>query len=56
MKQKEKAKGEAEANRLISESITPELIEREIAEARKKHEWITTQGGTPIVDTTKDGE
>lgn len=52
----EKAKGEAEANRLISESITPELIEREIAEARKKHGWITTQGGTPIVDTTKNGE
>lgn len=52
----ERAKGEAEANKLISDSITPELIEREIAEARKQHGWITTQGGTPIVDTTKGGE
>ncbi|WP_075810263.1 prohibitin family protein [Clostridium perfringens] len=52
----EKAKGEAEANRLISDSITPELIKRMEMEARKEHGWITTQGGTPIVDTTKDGE
>ena len=33
----EKARGEAEANRLLSESITPELIQMKEAEARLEH-------------------
>lgn len=45
----EKAKGEAEANRLISQSITPELIKMKEAEARLKHGWITVQGADAIV-------
>ena len=39
-----KAEGEAEANRMLSESITPQLIGMKEAEARMKHGWITTQG------------
>lgn len=46
----EKARGEAEANRLVSQSITSELIQMKEAEARLKHGWITIQGGTPIVN------
>lgn len=46
----EKARGEAESNRLISESITPQLIEKMNAEARIEHGWVTIQGGTPIVN------
>lgn len=48
-----KAKAEAESNEIISESITQQLIDMKNAEARIKHGWITVQGGTPIVDTTK---
>lgn len=47
----EKARGEAEANRLVSESLTQEIIDKMNAEARLKHGYITVQGGTPIVDT-----
>lgn len=49
----EEAKGEAEANRMISKSITPELIQMKEAEARLKHGWVTVNGGTAVVDTTK---
>ena len=45
----EKAKGEAEANRLISESITPELIQMKEAEARLEHGWVTVQGANSVV-------
>ena len=46
------AEAEAEANRIISESITPELIEMKEAEARYEHGWITTiTSGDVIVDT-----
>lgn len=38
------AQAEAEANRIISESITDELIKMTEAEARKKHGWVTVQG------------
>lgn len=47
----EKARGEAEANRLEAASITDKLIKKWEMEARKQHGWITIQGGTPIVDT-----
>lgn len=40
----ETARGEAEANRLLSESITPELIQMKEAEARLKHGWVEVQG------------
>lgn len=46
----EEARGEAEANRLVSQSITSELIQMKEAEARLKHGWVTIQGGTPIVN------
>lgn len=45
----EKAKGEAEANRLLSESITPELIAMKEAEARLKHGWVEVQGADSTV-------
>lgn len=45
------AKAEAEANRIISESITPELIEMEEAKARLKHGWIEVQGASSVVTT-----
>ena len=49
-----KAAGEAEANRLISESLTPELLEQMEMEARIKHGWVTINGaGNTIVDATK---
>lgn len=48
-----KAKAEAEANRLKSESITEELIRMKEAEARLQHGWVTTQGANAVV---KDGE
>lgn len=44
-----KAEGEAEANRMLSESITPQLIGMKEAEARMKHGWITTQGVNTVV-------
>ena len=45
----EKARGEAEANRLISQSITPELIQMTEAQARLEHGWVTVQGADNIV-------
>ena len=46
------AKAEADANKMLEQSITPELIQMKEAEARLEHGWITVTGGTPIVDTT----
>lgn len=45
----ETARGEAEANRLISQSITSELIQLKEAEARLEHGWITVQGASTVV-------
>lgn len=45
-----KAQAEADANREIASSITPELIQMKEAEARMEHGWITVEGGTPIVN------
>lgn len=44
-----KAEAEAKANKIISSSITNELIKMTEAEARKKHGWITVQGADAIV-------
>ncbi|MFA5341347.1 MAG: prohibitin family protein [Clostridia bacterium] len=44
------AQAEAEANRLIAESITPELLEKMEMEARIKWGWVIVQGGSVITD------
>ena len=43
------AQAEADANKVLSESITPELIQMKEAEARLKHGWITVQGVDTVV-------
>lgn len=43
------AQAEAESNRIISESITQQLIDMTEAEARLKHGWITVQGASSVV-------
>lgn len=45
-----KAQAEADANNLISNSVTNVLLQKMEMEARQKWGWITVQGGTPIVD------
>lgn len=44
-----KAEAEAKANKLKSESLTPELIQMTEAEARLKHGWVTVQGADATV-------
>lgn len=44
-----KAEAEAKANKIISSSITDELIKMTEAEARKKHGWITVNGASAVV-------
>ena len=46
---KTEAKGEADANKLISSSITEELIRMKVAEARLKHGWVEVNGASTIV-------
>lgn len=43
------AKAEAEANKLISNSITQNLIDMKEAEARLKHGWVEIQGASTVV-------
>ena len=45
------AQAEAEANRLVSESITDELIRMTEAEARMEHGWVTVNGAGSVVTT-----
>lgn len=47
------ATAQAEANRQLSESITQELIDMELAKARQEHGWVTVQGADAVV---VDGE
>lgn len=47
------ARAEAEANRVISASITPELIQMKEAEARMEHGWVTVQGAGSVVSDSK---
>lgn len=47
----EKARGQAESNRMISQSITPELIQMKEAEARLQHGWVEVQGASSVVKT-----
>lgn len=43
------AQAQADANKIISESITPELIQMTEAEARLKHGWVTVTGADSVV-------
>lgn len=43
------AQAEADANKVLSASITPELIQMKEAEARLKHGWVTVQGADTVV-------
>ena len=45
------AEATAKANKIISESITDNLIKMTEAEARKKHGWVTVQGADSVVVT-----
>lgn len=44
-----KANAEAESNKIISSSITDELIRMKEAEARNKFGWVTVQGADTVV-------
>lgn len=46
-----KAEAEAKANKLISDSITENLIALKEAEAREKHGWVEVQGASNVVTT-----
>lgn len=39
----------AESNRIIAQSITPELIQMTEAQARLKHGWVTVTGAESVV-------
>lgn len=43
------AEAEAKSNRKIAQSITPELIQWEEAQARLEHGWVTVQGAGTVV-------
>ena len=43
------ADAEAEANSKIAQSITPELIQWQEAQARMEHGWVTVQGADAVV-------
>lgn len=43
------AQAEADSNRIVAESITPDLIQMKEAEARLKHGWVTVQGADTVV-------
>lgn len=45
------AQAEADANRIIAQSITPELIQMTEAQARVEHGWVTVQGAETVVST-----
>lgn len=52
-KLKIQAEAEAEANKVVSSSITEELIRMKEAEARLKHGWVTVQGADAVVTAKK---
>lgn len=43
------AEAEAKANKMLSESITKELIDMKVAEARMEHGWVEIQGSDTTV-------
>ena len=50
------AEAEAEANRVISESITENLIRMKEAEARLEHGWVTIQGADSVIADERNDE
>ena len=50
------AEAEAEANRVISESITENLIRMKEAEARLQHGWVTIQGADSVIADERNDE
>lgn len=50
----EKAKGIAEANKLISDSLTDRMLKDKEMDARLKHGWIKTQGATGVIVDDRD--
>ncbi|WP_409305521.1 prohibitin family protein [Peribacillus sp. SCS-155] len=48
-----KAEGDAKANKLLADSITPELIKLKEAEARLKHGWVTVTGAKSVITDNK---
>ena len=44
------ANAEAEANNIVSSSITPELLAKMEMEARIAHGWVTVNGDTVVAD------
>lgn len=46
----ERARGEAEANEIVSKSLTENLLKQQELKARQKHGWVTIQGANTIVD------
>lgn len=51
-----KAKAEAEANKLLEESISDNLIRMKEAEARMEWGWVEVQGATSVITDTRSGE
>lgn len=49
----EEARGKSQANKLLEQSITPELIKLKEAEARMKHGWVTVQGAGSVITDEK---
>jgi regulator of protease activity HflC (stomatin/prohibitin superfamily) len=43
------AQAEADANRILSDSITPELLDRMEMEARLQHGWVTVNGADGVI-------
>ena len=50
------AQGEADANRVLAESVTDELIRLKEAEARQKWGWITVQGADSVIAPSTSAE
>lgn len=51
-----KAQAEAEANKLLEESISDNLIRMKEAEARMEWGWVEVQGATSVITDTRSGE
>jgi prohibitin 1 len=48
--ERERAKGTADANKILSNSITEQVLKMEEIKARQKHGWVEVQTGQAIVD------
>lgn len=50
---KVRAKGEADANQMIADSVTEELVRYKEAEARMEHGWVQVQGASGTIVNTE---